>query len=1348
MSSTQELSQWMLERNEPNNSEPVLNFTPGQSGYVAFEDLDLGVTQQQTQVEITPQVATRSEIYPENKRFIEPETPVPGRRINNGGISSESNEFQTPSLPALPFGNPFGPCHGEGNDGMGLTQVFKATQAASSPNLVRRRQLPSSQRPSPNALARNILEYQSDLIYEPDLGIADLKEITYIAQPSSPISSAHIEPTSSDSRKRALEEVDESLSEMSDGSGEQGNRKRSRTSLGRELRKTGEGQNESPKPVRSTKRGNTQQALDTVVIEDDVNSTEDETEHEDEADDGDSHRDENEGEADKENRVVHQEMVPRPGLQIKRASKMITNQAIPLSSSPAVARHQAQIKPGDVTVADDHEHSFSQHQVQDSSAHEIGQQVTIVDSQSSQKPDPKLISNGLHSQIGSSNDSRKVIPQSQAPRPPSLLHVTTTQNLTSLNSQQPVSPPYSGSGKRRNSDRTVLQSHGQELPDGNCGLPVSPRSSPPLLKEGHELIRDVLDQEADNIEAEADRNPTETAVVSSGSEARNSTTLVGRTPATRSTRPASSIPETRYIKRCNDIYAVGAPTSKRNPFSMAENIEFSFSGLSQPDKNLAPAARSLNNAFGSHLIEDVLNSPVRKSPAKPRTFSSIDINDIQSQEQDSIELATWSTQDRAICEDIHQYPGSGSSPLAVGRKRRRGNNRKPILLDEVSVGDISAVHSEESIIQQGEVLHNEGSCGTANNVSTQTEGQPDIQAQIKSPIRKENEEVIPFMDLRIPMKRYGNKAKQLKRKRERPSTAPVETTTITFAAPRKRGRPRKNPISQTSSTAMTHKSLQSSTARSSRRSTIATTFATTRTQQSILTDLVTVQTSFDTIRLPNRVFARFQGSYSGYFPATCLACFETEMEKKYKVRFDDGTTDLIGIRFIKRLELRIGEEVKVDRERLGASSFIVMGFGSELDTEELSRTEHPITDVHGHETVKLVEKGSAQNKKNLKSTQEIEIPITEVFFTAGLWSAIRDRDYSHTVINVDSTHTPLVFKTTSTFRSPSSRTRSTNKLNLTGVISTETVSLDVANQSWPVAESGIFNDVVFVFTSVDIYERKKLVETVGRQGGVTVEDFQELFDLPEAQMLCDQDDGKAKEENGDTTRKDCGISLKSRFAKTKLAVLVTPTDNRNTKYFQALALGIPCLSQHWIKDCLQSGKLKSWRPYLLAAGSSVHLGTTISRQLNLTHKEIEDPNTNLAKIIDRREQWLEGGRLLLVGSEENGSMTRLHAHMFIALVLGASQVVLAKNVSDVNQCMATGRHTFEWICVDNEREKEKGNINKNEKRAKRHSSTVMESLKLQKGMERTKVVGAQLVLQSLIVGTLLDWDELGQERSD
>ena len=1362
MSSTQELSQWMLERNDQNNGGIALNYTPRQSRYVAFEDLDLGITQHQTQIDITPQVATRSEIFPENKRFTEPETPVPGggrRRINNGDVSSESNDFQTPCLPAIPFENPFGPVHGEGNDGMGLTQVFKATQAATTPNLLRRQPLPSSQRPSPNVLAKNIFDLQSDLIYERSPGMADLKEITDMIRSSSSDNSVHIEP-SSDSQKRALEEDDnDSLSQISDDSAEQhNNRKRRRMPAGdRDSGKMGgTTRHESPRTLRSARRGNAQQITGPVVIDDDINSAEDETEREDEIDDGDMHGNEDDIEADKENRVGYHEIVaPRAGLQVKRASKALLNQNIPLSSSPAVTRHQVQVKVADNSTNEENQaQSSSPRHIREFGAFETGQQVTIADSQSSQKPDIKQTSNdGHHRQIGSSNDSRRVIPQSQAIRLSSSLQIVTTQALTSMGSQPPVSPPHSGSGRLRNRDHALVQSHGQKVAGPNSGLPASPRSSPPVLRQQDRLVQAGGDEEVDEDEADTDTHFNNNPAEAPDLQVKNSTTLVGRTPAIGGTRSASTIPETRYIKRRNDVFAVGAPTSRRDPFSLAEDMEFSLQGPSQSDKSRASAARSLNNSFGLHQVEDTLHSPVRKTPAKPRTFSSIDIHEAQSQEPDSVELAIWSTQDRAMCEDIFQYPGSGSSPLPAGRKRRRGNGRRLILLDKEPDEDALVMPSEAMPVQQVSILEKddafEAATGEAPQVGIQVDiGISDIQTQPKTPIREEEEEAIPFMDLHIPMKQYSNKTKQLKRKRGVASTAPVETANTISAVPRRRGRPRKHPISQAPTVTNTQKSIKPTTARSSRRSTTAaTTFATARTQQSIITELTAADTSLDAKPLPNRVFARFQGSYSGYYAATCVACSEHEMEKKYKVRFDDGTSDLIGTRFIKQLELRIGDEVKVDRGQMRASTFVVTGFGSKLDTEELSANDFPMTDVYGHEMVKLIEKMSAQNKKNPKPTKEIEIPITEIFFTAGLWSAIRDRDYSHTVSNVGSTHTPLVSKPASVFNSPSSRTRSTNKLNFSASVGAGPVPLEVAtDQSWTADQSGVFKDVVFVFTGVDIYERKKLVKTVGQQGGVAVEDFQELFDLSGTRILNDENDATREVTTSNGRSDGSSIRLKSRFASTRLAVLVTPTDNRNTKYYQALALGVPCLSQHWIKDSLHSGKLKNWRPYLLAAGHSIHLGTTISRQLNFTHKELEDPNLDLAKIIDRRDQWLAGDRIILVGSDENGSMTRLRAHMFIALVLGASQVLLAKDGKEVNQYMAESKHSFDWICVDNEKEKEKGPV-KSEKRSKLYSSTVMESLRQQDGLGNTKVVGAQLVLQSLIVGSLLSWDEIKQQRA-
>ncbi|KAL8966723.1 MAG: hypothetical protein Q9183_003241, partial [Haloplaca sp. 2 TL-2023] len=87
----------------------------------------------------------------------------------------------------------------------------------------------------------------------------------------------------------------------------------------------------------------------------------------------------------------------------------------------------------------------------------------------------------------------------------------------------------------------------------------------------------------------------------------------------------------------------------------------------------------------------------------------------------------------------------------------------------------------------------------------------------------------------------------------------------------------------------------------------------------------------DAVLAPSRVFAHFNGIPSGYYPATCVDVIDGE-EPRYKVRFDDGTVDTINAYGVRRLELRQGDNVKTDTPGTRTKIYVV---------EDLQKRQQP-----------------------------------------------------------------------------------------------------------------------------------------------------------------------------------------------------------------------------------------------------------------------------------------------------------------------------------------------------------------------------------------------------------------------
>lgn len=129
--------------------------------------------------------------------------------------------------------------------------------------------------------------------------------------------------------------------------------------------------------------------------------------------------------------------------------------------------------------------------------------------------------------------------------------------------------------------------------------------------------------------------------------------------------------------------------------------------------------------------------------------------------------------------------------------------------------------------------------------------------------------------------------------------------------------------------------------------------------------------------------------------------------------------------------------------------------------------------------------------------------------------------------------------------------------------------------------------------------------------------------------------------------------------------LIAASHNRKPKYIQALSLGIPCLATRWVYDCISKQCLLPWQPYLLASGDSHFLaGAAHSRIL-----PGYDPNTaTLIKIVGNRPNLLEGESVLMIlrpKEEEEMKFFTLIMH-----ALGARIVAKASSLDDASRALA------------------------------------------------------------------------------
>lgn len=492
--------------------------------------------------------------------------------------------------------------------------------------------------------------------------------------------------------------------------------------------------------------------------------------------------------------------------------------------------------------------------------------------------------------------------------------------------------------------------------------------------------------------------------------------------------------------------------------------------------------------------------------------------------------------------------------------------------------------------------------------------------------------------------------------------------------------------------------------------------------------------SDDEMIAPNRVFAHFNGSPAGYFPATCLAPVAGE-DHKLKIRFDDGTVAIVGDFNVKRLELQPGDSAKVFREGLRPHTYVVKELRDKLtDLSREGETTTLVTDIFGHRTVSLLPK---QRQGREDPGTEVVVPVAEIYQTSTMWSSFKDRGYNHT-FSAAGFAAPA---TPSEQPSPSSTPGS--RLRLHAASRTSSVQRVIAaSRSSTKNCTRLFSNLVFAITEIaDDQARDNTEALVRKHGGWILKDgFHELFDVPAA-----------------ANSKASRFTLKPSLSRNS-AILLADRHCRKSKFFQALALGIPCLATRWVTDSIAAGKLCDWRHYLLASGESSFLGGAIcSRTLKYGGKSGAEI-LKLQNMIDLREKWLEGKRVLLVGLAH-----QMGAYVFIAFALGALEVGVAQSTEEArsvlessggNDSVAGERAGWDWVCVHEEeravnddaqeaetggrkkrkRESEDGGARKKRK-VQGDAAVVSDGLE---GFDGVKVVGTEYVVQSLILGRLLD----------
>jgi hypothetical protein len=486
------------------------------------------------------------------------------------------------------------------------------------------------------------------------------------------------------------------------------------------------------------------------------------------------------------------------------------------------------------------------------------------------------------------------------------------------------------------------------------------------------------------------------------------------------------------------------------------------------------------------------------------------------------------------------------------------------------------------------------------------------------------------------------------------------------------------------------------------------------------------------VRSPNQVFAFWNGRKRAYYPARYLK----SGQQRCVVKFMDSGPVEVPAGSVKRLELRVGDGVKVELPNVARVTHIVRGFSGQLSVEELSKEDSygflPVTDVYGYTTVIL----AAKQRKSLPSggVQEpertIAVPISCIYLDMILWNQLKDRQF--------------VFDPKP--GQPSGRLQTPTEHRSTPASPASRMSRGVL-----LAQTGLFAGMVFAVSFVEQEDAKsRVTKLITENGGRIVRDgFDELFELPSNNPAGTPSRSPVP---GHTTEHANHFRLTNNAESVGFACLVADKHSRRAKYMQALALNIPCLSGRWVEDCVRQNRILDWETYLLPAGESMYLyGAIKSRILTISAAH----EARLAETIAGRPKLLDGQSVLLVMGRGKVEEKR-KAYTFLTYALGASRVERVLDVKAAKAALQEQHGGWDWIYVDDHEEaaakamilgkpmtaagNAAGKLISRVGRKRKRSSMLVESIgQNDMGLQKkVRIVGNEFVCQSLILGRLCE----------
>ena len=1311
--------------------------------------------------------SVRAEPFPESKRFREPKTPATIGRKRSRDESIRGRDNTTPRLPINPFLDQTGKFEGM----MDASQAFRATQFTSPlPNQV----FPEgfSNRPSPDMYnpprpstadptsspARQHRSNTARAVTEPRTTYVSMKE-----------SQAERERLLQMSAPPAQDESDDGFD--SDDSELRRRKRQRRFELEAKTLFEGVTARSRPRPSgrgRGGRKGHIQRPsprsghvpAEAVLISDDPpvegNVTEDETEHEQEDTESDTDSIDELAEENKENIGIKRIQIPRT------VSKWGTRQTIRITSLPSPSRprpHRSASPTNSMRSASEpHGGKGTASTKAIEGSPKATQTVAIVDSQPSRNSNSRPSPEPSHQASAfrhSSLEPRTVIPQSQPnlvdeadglegcedaevrrvdpSEPVSIIDRTSIIRTNCADLQMRNAPmDKSRSGGTIHSSTTTgrdttLTGQGSSTSIQNYHKETAivtglPRTKNPQFPDTHDAVPDgaarTLYEKATLSSA---LTVNEEHVPQSGKNTNGSEQTEEQAHRLRvsSTIPESSVATAGIEPRAAPVASSKLLTSTIESSKSIQKPQASPTAPSNTSTVYDTAATHLTASPSRSRVTQLLPSSSTPSPRKsrPRTLTEIAANPSPPDPIGSVDIDVnlVTAEDREFQAVI-----GGSSPVLPARKRRRGRRGQIIQIDD----------SESNIVPL--VASGSRMSLTMDNMASSSKDSG-VDQTIRQVSDRNLTRVIdptsspPRPSIEQPFESVYDTSDPRSGAMRTPSTQKPPPSSAVQTGSRKRGRPKKvpknldapvhqpvnipegdaapNPKALRVEVPITRKDGAHDTANQRSRSPVA----------------------------PNRVFAHFNGKHcAAYYPATCIGSTGGE-KPQYRVRFDDGTVDTINGYAIKSLELRPGDHIKIDLGGARKHVYVVKHMQNRQqplptpDPDTPTRQGVPTkgsitvpqTDIRGYASV-VVSLKQGQSSQGEDIGQPFTVPIKDVYLTQTMWTSFKDRIFTYPPLRshfASRLQTPS--ERPSNASTPSSRTRRSNGSSVKQPRSTST-------------STGIFTNMAFTITNIsDSSLRTTLKHHICHNGGrLLVDGFDELFHIPS--LGSTSPSKRSPKTNPSFTLTDAG-------KETRFTCLLADKHCRMAKYIQALALGVPCLASRWVQDCVSKQCLLDWQPYMLAAGESSFLNGAVRSRLL---PSFPPAATKLSGIIDGRPKPLDGDSVLLI--MEKGEEDKMRSHPLITHALGARKVCRATSLDAAARAVeeaAANEEPWDWVYSHDKEEKVKkalfGRGAGSSRKRKRGTGTGADAGVGEDG-RKTRVVGNEFVIQSLILGKLVE----------